>query len=69
MPLVEPRLDGLQVADAAAELRRDGDGFEDGVDRIAVHRLAGEGAVEIDDVQLGEALVLERARLRAPGRR
>ena len=61
---VEPRLDGLHVADAAAELRRDGDGFEDGVDRIAVHRLAGEGAVEVDDVQVVEALVLKRARLR-----
>ena len=29
-----------------------------------VHRLAGEGAVEIDDVQMPEALRLERVRLR-----
>ena len=37
---------------------------EDALDRRGVHRLAGEGAVEIDDVQILEALRLERLRLR-----
>ena len=32
---VDPFLDGRHVADAAAELRRDGDSFEDRIDRIA----------------------------------
>ena len=40
------------------------DGLEDALDRRDVHRLAGEGAVEIDDVQMPEALRLERVRLR-----
>ena len=61
---VEPLLDGAHVADAAAELHGNGDGIEDRVDRVAVHRRAGEGAVEIDEVQVGEALLLEGARLR-----
>ncbi len=61
---VEPLLDGAHVADAAAELHGNGDGLEDRVDRVAVDRRAGEGAVEIDEVQVGETLVLEGARLR-----
>ena len=64
MPLSSHILDGRHVADAAAELHRNGDGREDGVDRVAVDRLARKGAVEVDDVQIVEALVLERARLR-----
>ena len=39
-------------------------GAQDGLDRRRVDRLAGKGAVEIDDVQVLEALGLERARLR-----
>ena len=39
------------------------DGFENALDRGGVHRLAGKGAVEIDDVQILEALRLERTRL------
>ncbi len=37
---------------------------EDRLDRLLVHRLPLEGAVEIDHMQPVEALVLERARLR-----
>ena len=40
------------------------DRLEDALDRRGVHRLAGEGAVEIDDVQILEALRLEGLRLR-----
>ena len=39
------------------------DGGEDGGDRRGVHRLAGEGAVQIDHVQPGEAGILPGARL------
>ena len=38
---------------------------QNALDRLRVHRLAGEGAVEIDDMQIFEALTLER---RAPAR-
>ena len=51
-------------ADAAAELHREFHGLEDGFDRRAVDALAGKGAVEIDDVQILKALVLEGLRLR-----
>ena len=40
------------------------DRLQDAVDRRRVDRLAGEGAVEIDDVQILEALALEGMRLR-----
>ena len=52
------------VADAAAELHRNADRFENALDRRGIHRLAGEGAVEIDDMQIFEALRLEGLRLR-----
>ena len=58
-PLREPALDRLHVADAAAELHRDLDALQDRLDGGGVHRLAGEGAVEIDHVQPLEALALE----------
>ena len=35
------------------------------IDRSGIHRLAGKGAVEVDDVQIFEALLLEGARLRS----
>ena len=63
-PFAEPGFDRRHVANAAAELHRQADGFQNAVDRVAVHRLAGEGAVEIDDVQILEALHLEGVRLR-----
>ena len=63
-PFSEPALDGRDVADAAAELHRDRDRLEDALDRRRIDRLAGEGAVEIDDVQILEALALEGLRLR-----
>ncbi len=42
---------------------RDVDGREDAVHRLGVARGAGEGAVEIHDVQPGEALAGEDRRL------
>ena len=62
--LAEPALDRRHVADAAAELHAQANRFENAFDRGDVHRLAGEGAVEIDDVQMLEALRLEHMRLR-----
>ena len=62
--LAEPGVDGGAVADAAAELHRDFHRGENALDRRGIHRLAGKGAVEIDDVQIFEALLLEGARLR-----
>ena len=63
-PLLEPGLDRRHVADAAAELHRNCNRLENAVHRRGVHRLAGKGAVEIDHVQIFEALRLEGARLR-----
>ena len=62
--LAEPAFDGGHVANAAAELHRDRDRLQDAVHRSGIHRLAGEGAVEIDDVEIFEALRLESMRLR-----
>ena len=60
---LQPRLDGGHVADAAAELDRDVDGVENRRDRAVVDRPAREGAVEIDDVEPGEAGRREGPRL------
>ena len=51
--VVEIALDRLEVADAAAQLQRDllADHADDLADRELVLRHAGDGAVEIDDVQ------------------
>ena len=58
-PAVQPGLDMLKRADAAAELDRVLRRLQDRLDGRAVAALAGKGAVEIDDVQPVEALVLE----------
>ena len=63
-PLSKPALDRRHVADAAAELHRDAGRLEDALDRVDIDRPAGECAVEIDDVQIFEALRLEGVRLR-----
>ena len=47
----EPGVDGRQIADAAAELQRDAHRREYRLDTDAVHRLAGESAIEVDDMQ------------------
>src|SRR6185312_12727101 len=60
----EPALRRRHVAHAAAELHRNAYAFQDAVDRRGIDRLAGEGAVEIDDVQILETLGFEGARLR-----
>ena len=51
--VVEIALDRVEVADAAAELDRNlvADDADDLADRELVLRLAGDGAVQIDDVQ------------------
>ncbi len=54
--MVEPGLDRGQIADATAELHGHGDRLEHRLDRGCVHRLSGEGAVEIDNVEIFEAL-------------
>ena len=64
MPFVEPRFDRVEIANTAAELRRNRNRLQDRLDRRAVDRLPGERTVEIDDVQIFEALPLERQRLR-----
>ena len=61
---LEPRLDGGHVPDAAAELNRKIDGVENCADRVGIDRLAGKRAVEIDDMEPGEARGSEGPRLR-----
>src|SRR5262245_3131835 len=56
---LEPAAKGCKVANAAAELDRDGDRRQDCGNGVAVDRPARYGAVEIDDVEPGEALVGE----------
>ena len=62
--LAEPAFDARHATDAAAELHRDIGRLEDALDRSGVHRLAGKGAVEVDDVEILEAGHLEGVRLR-----
>ena len=64
MPQTQPVIDRGAVADAAAELDFQIDRPADRPHRLAIHRLAGEGAVEIDDVQPAEPRIGEVARLR-----
>mmetsp|Transcript_6310 Transcript_6310/g.25573 ORF Transcript_6310/g.25573 Transcript_6310/m.25573 type:complete len:366 (-) Transcript_6310:1389-2486(-) len=51
--VVQVALDGVEVTDAAAELDRDlvADLLDDGLDGWLVHRLAGEGAVQVHQMQ------------------
>src|SRR5262249_8344565 len=62
--LVEPGLDGADVANAAAELHGNRSRFDDALDRGNIDRLAGKGTVEIDHVEIFEAQRLEGLRLR-----
>jgi hypothetical protein len=64
--LAEPGLNRFQVPDAAAELHRHGNRRQHRLDRIRVHRLAGKGTIEIDNVQIFESL---RGKARGPRRR
>ena len=61
--LAEPAFDGRVIANAAAELNRNPHRRQDALDRCRIHRLAREGAVEIDDMQIFEALCREGPRL------
>ncbi len=63
-PSPEPGLDRAEAADAAAELNGNLHRLQDRRDRERVHRLAGESAVEIDEMQPFEAECGERAGLR-----
>ena len=56
-PVVEIALDGVQVADAAAQLHRNvaSDLLDDRANRIFVLRLAGECAVQVDEMQTPRA--------------
>ena len=62
--LIQPGVDGGAIADAAAELHRDFHRRNDSFHRRGVDRLTSERAVEIDQVQIGEALLRKGARLR-----
>src|SRR5690606_15017561 len=57
--VVQVVFDRVQVADAPADLHGDGfvDGLDDGLDGGAVARLAGDGAVQVNQVQAARALV------------
>ncbi len=58
-PVVQPALDGVQVADAAAQLHRDlvADLGDDGLDGGLVAGLAHERAVQVHQVQAAGALL------------
>ena len=55
---IEPAFDGRLVADAAAKLDRQRYCLTDRLHRFRIGRLAGEGAVEIDQMQVAEAGLL-----------
>ena len=61
---LQPGVDLRPRADAAAELHRRIGGFQDRLDRRAVHRLALEGAVQVNHVKMGEAGLAEGFGLR-----
>ena len=48
-----------QGADTTAELDREFHGLEDRLDRRAIDALTGKGAIEIDDVEILEPLILK----------
>ena len=54
--------DGFRRAHAAAELARDADRRDDRADGVEIARLAGEGGIEIDDVQVIAAFRFPAAR-------
>ena len=60
---LEPAAHGLQVANAAAELNLHREPGENAPYGLGVDRLAGERAVEIDDMEIFEPLGGERPRL------
>ena len=59
MPSPSQSLDRRPVADAAAQLEAQADTVADRRHRSAIDRMAGKGAVEIDDVQPFEPGVRE----------
>src|SRR5215472_10627315 len=50
---LDPGIESSLIADAAAELAGNGDCAQDRLHRLPVHRLAGEGAIEIDQMEPG----------------
>ena len=63
-PEREPAIDARAIADTAADLHPARKGRDDAFDRRAVDAFTGEGAVEINDVQMAGARVREQPRLR-----
>ena len=61
--LAQPAFDGRVIADSAADLQRNAHRGQNALDRCCIHRPAGKSAIEIDDVEIREALRCERARL------
>src|SRR6202012_5873009 len=62
--LREPGFHRFEIANAAAELHRHRNRTKHRLDRLRVHRLAGKGAVEIDNMEIFESLRGKAARLR-----
>ncbi len=62
--LAKPAFDRAQIANPAAKLHRHFYAGENQLDGFGIHRPAGEGTIEIDDVKIFEALPLKNLRLR-----
>ena len=61
---VEPALDRRHRPDATADLDMTGEGFDDARHHIGIDRMAREGAVQIDHMQMLRARVGKEHRLR-----
>src|SRR5690606_13005506 len=64
-PLAEPHLHRREIANAPAELHRQGNRGEDRLHGACIHWLPGERPIEIHDVQPLKPLRLERPGLRS----
>jgi len=62
-PEAQPALDRVKVSNAASQLDAQPDGIADRGNRRAVYRMAGKGAVEVDDMEPAEARGFELTRL------
>src|SRR5690606_14886450 len=57
---IQVPFNGVQIADAAADLHRDvvSDSPHDGLDHVFIFGLAGDGPVQVDQMQASRALVI-----------
>jgi hypothetical protein len=62
---LQPRFNRRGITDSPAQLDGDADQLEDAVNGCAIHWLAGERAIEVDNVKIFESLLLKRTRLRS----